>query len=180
MISNEQKRTAKQRAVTELKKFVAIAAYLWVLFSVFEIHRVVVLRQAHVSSSVPGYRIGFAAVNAFVLGKVIVLGQALHAGKRLKTTRLIDSVLYKSGVFAFLLVFCDIVEEIIVGLLHGKSIAVSIPQLGGGGVIGVILVGIMAFVVLIPLFLFTELGRVIAKDNLHSIILRDGSRANAA
>jgi hypothetical protein len=181
MISGEQKRTAKKRAVIELKNFVAIAAYLWVLFSVFEIHRVVILRQAHASSlSGLGYRVGFAAVNALVLGKVILLGQALHAGERLRKTRLIHSVLYKSGVFAFLLICFDIGEEVIIGLLHGKSIAASIPQLGGGGVVGVLLVGIMAFVVLIPLFLFTELERVIGKDNLHSIILHNGSTANAA
>jgi hypothetical protein len=167
--------------VTELKNFVAIAAYLWVLFSLFEIHRVVVLRQAHASFlSGSGYRVGFAAVNALVLGKVILLGQAIHAGERLRRTRLIQSVMYKSGVFAFLLVCFDMVEEVIIGLLHGKSIATSIPQLGGGGIVGVSLVGIMVFVVLIPLFLFTELERVIGKDKLHSIILHKDSTANAA
>jgi hypothetical protein len=72
------------------------------------------------------------------------------------------------------------VEEVIIGLLHGKSIATSIPQLGGGGIVGVSLVGIMVFVGLIPLFLFTELERVIGKDKLHSIILHNDSTANAA
>lgn len=181
MLSGEQKRTTTKRALIELKRFVATAAYLWVLLSLFEIHRVVVLRQAHASPlSGSGYRLGFAVVNAFVLGKVIVLGQALHAGERLKRRRLIQSVLYQSGLFAALLVCFDILEEVIVGLLRGKSFAASIPQLGGGGLIGVLLVGIMAFVVLIPLFLFTELQRAIGQDNLHSIILRNGSKANAA
>src|SRR5436309_807493 len=133
MISGEQKQTAKSRAVTELKNFVAIAAYLWVLFSLFEIHRVIVLRQAQASSlSGSGYRVGFAAVNALVLGKVMLLGQAIHVGERLRKTRLIQSVLYKSGAFAVLLVCFDVVEEVIIGLFYGKSVATSIPQLGGG------------------------------------------------
>ena len=181
MISEEQKRRAKNRAVAELKKFFAIAAYLWVLLSLFEIHRLVVLREADASPrSGSVYRVGFAAVNALVLGKVIVLGRALHAGERLERRRLIHSVMYQSCVFALLLVCCELVEEVIIGLLHGKSFAASIPQLGGGGVVGPMLVGIMAFVVLIPLFLFTELERVIGKDNLHSIILHNHSKTNAA
>jgi hypothetical protein len=181
MISGDQKLKIRHRAATELRRFVAIAAYLWVLLSVFEIHRVVVLRQAHASSlSGSGYRFGFALVNALVLGKVILLGQVLHAGERLREARLMHSVMYKAGVFALLLVCFEVVEEVMIGLLHGKSIIASIPQLGGGGVLGVLLLGIMAFVVLIPLFLFTELERVIGKDNLHSIIMHNDSKTNAA
>jgi hypothetical protein len=179
MLSNEQKRKAKERATTELKKFVAIALYLWIFLSLFEIHRFVVLRQAH-AASLSGYRIGFAAINALVLGKVILIGQAFHAGEPLRERRLIHSVLYKSAVFALLLLCFDIVEEVIVGLIHGKSMVASIPQLGGGGLEGKILVGVMAFVVLIPFFLFTELERVLGKDSLHSLILRKQSTSKAA
>ena len=169
MISAEQKRKAKERAASELKRFAAIALYIWIFLSVFEIHRFVVLREVH-AGSLYGYRIGFAAVNALVMGKVILIGQALHAGERLREKRLIQSVLYKSAVFALLLVCFDIVEEAIVGLIHGKSLVASIPQLGGGGLEGKILVGIMAFVVLIPFFLFTHLEQVLATDTLRSLI----------
>jgi hypothetical protein len=178
MISVEQKRKARERAATELKKFVAIALYLWVFLSLFEIHRFVVLRQAN-ATALSGYRLGFPAVNALVLGKVILIGQALHAGERLSDKRLIYSALYKSAVFALLLVCFNVVEEVIIGLIHGKSIAASIPQLGGGGLGGMILVGIMAFVVLLPFFLFTGLERILGKDSLHSLILRSGSKAHA-
>jgi hypothetical protein len=78
-----------------------------------------------------------------------------------------------------LLVCFNVVEEVIVGLIHGKSIAASIPQLGGGGLEGMILVGIMAFVVLLPFFLFTELERILGKDSLYSLILRSRSKAHA-
>jgi len=172
-------RKAEERAATELKKFVAIALYLWVFLSLFEIHRVVVLREAN-AASLSGYRIGFAAVNALVLGKVILIGQAVHVGERLSEKRLIYSALYKSAVFALLLICFDIVEEVIVGLIHGRSIVASIPRLGGGGLEGEILVGVMAFVVLIPFFLFTELERVLGKGSLHSLILHNRSTSKAA
>ena len=179
MISADQKRKAKERAVSELKRFVAIALYIWVFLTLFEIHRFIILRQVH-AASLSGYRIGFAALNALVMGKVMLIGEALHAGERLSRKRLIQSVLYKSAVFALLLVCFDVVEETIINLIHGQSLIASIPQLGGGGVEGRILVGIMAFVMLIPFFLFTELERVLGADTLHSMILQNKPEAEAA
>jgi hypothetical protein len=46
------------------------------------------------------------------------------------------------------------------------------PSLGGGGVEGMLLVGLMVFIVLIPFFSFTEVARVIGEDELVSIILK--------
>jgi hypothetical protein len=175
MISSEQKRKAKERVISELKKYVVITFYIWVFLSVFEIYRFVVLREAHITYF-SGYRIGIAAVNALVMGKVILIGQALHAGERLSEKRLIQSVLYKSAVFALLLVCFDIIEEVIVGVIHGKSLVASIPQPGGGGLEGKILVGIMAFIVLIPFFLFSELERVLGADTLRSLIFKNRSK----
>ena len=43
-----------------------------------------------------------------------------------------------------------------------------------------VLFGMMAFVVLIPFFLFTEVQKVIGRETLHSLILRERSKADAA
>jgi hypothetical protein len=179
MISNEQKRKAKERAATELKKVIAIAFYLWVVLSLLEIHRFVVLREVS-QTSLPGYRIGFAAINALILGKVIVIGQTLHVGEQLNEKSVVYSASFKSALFALLLVCFNIAEEVIVGVIHGKSIVASIPQMGGGGLEGKLLVGVMAFVLLIPFFLFTEVQRVLGRDKLHSLIIQKRSKADAA
>ena len=67
---------------------------------------------------------------------------------------------------------CDILEEVLVGVFHHKSIAESIPTLGGGGVEGALLVGLMVFIVLIPFFSFMEIARAIGEDELLSIIFK--------
>ena len=180
-MSSQPTRTTKikERAVSELKKYAAIAFYLWILFSLFEIHRYAVLREFNLSS-LSGYKIGFALVNALIMGKVILIGEALHVGEQLSEKRLIFSVLFKSAAFALLVVCFDIVEEVIVGMIHGKSLAASIPQMAGGGLEGKALFGMMAFVVLIPFFLFTEVQKVIGRETLQSLILRERSKADAA
>ncbi len=180
MISDQQKRKVKERAVDELKRYAAIAVYLWVLFSMFEIHRYAVLRTVEHGASVSGYRIGFAAVNALIMGKIILIGEALHLGERFSEKSIIYSVLFKSVMFALFAISCNIVEGVIVGLIHGTSIVASIPQMGGGGLEGMALFGIMAAIVLIPFFLFTEVQRLLGKDRLHSLILQKRSKADAA
>ena len=65
-------------------------------------------------------------------------------------------------------------------MIHGKSLVASLPQIAGGGVAGMALFAGMAFVVLIPFFLFSEVQRVIGKEKLHALILEDRAKARAA
>jgi hypothetical protein len=180
MISDQPKRKIKERAASELKKYAVIVLYLWVLLSVLELHRFVVLRELHLKSF-SGYRIGFAAVNALIVGKFVSIGEAFHVGERLSGKKLIIySVLFKSAVFAVFVVCLEFVEEIIVGLIHGKSFSASIPQLGGGGLEGAMLVGVIVFVVLIPLFLLTEVQKAVGKERLRSFMLQERPKRDAA
>ena len=178
-ISDQQKQKVKEKAISEVRRFAAIVSYLWVLLSLFELHRFAVLREVHQTSD-SGYRFGLAAINAFVLGKVILIAQDLHLGERFGEKRIVNSALFKSAVFALLLVCFDVLEEVIVGVIHGKSVAASVPQIGGGGLEGKVIVGIIGFVVLIPFFLFTEMQRVLGKGELHSLIFRNRPKADAA
>jgi predicted ABC-type sugar transport system permease subunit len=180
-MSDQQKSKAKlkERAASELKRYAVIVLYLWVLFGLFELHKYAVLREVNLAS-LSGWKLGFALVNALILGKVILIGEAFHVGEQLSEKRLIYSVLFKSASFAALVVCFDIVEDTIVGLIHGKSVAASIPPLGGGGLEGKMLYGFMAFVVLIPFFLYTEIQEAIGKEKLHALILNERAKADAA
>jgi hypothetical protein len=69
-----------------------------------------------------------------------------------------------------LLLLFDILEAVIVGMLHGKTFPQSIPQLGGGGLEGKIIVGTIMFFFGIPFFAFTEARRVVGKDEMRSLM----------
>lgn len=171
----EKKHQIKEKAIDELKRYAVISAYLWVLFSMFEVHRYAVLKEFHVTSD-SGYRIGFALVNALLMGKIFLIGESLHVGERVKTTRLVHSVLFKAVMFALFLIVFQLIEEAIVGLIHGRSIAASVP----GGMDRKIVEGVMAFVVLIPFFLYAEVQKVIGKERMHAMILEKKTDLNAA
>ena len=112
-----------------------------------------------------------------ILGKVILIGEAFHVGNQFGKTRLIYAVLFKSAVFAVLLICFNVIEEVIVGLIHGRSVVASVPKMGGGGLEGVILIGLLAFVTLIPFFLFIELEEVVGRERLFSLIFRKRFKA---
>jgi len=164
---HEKTHQLKQKAIEETRRLFFITAYLWALFTVFEVHRVAVLRAASVPYS---YRLGFALINALILAKVILIAEALNAGKRAAGTPMFEAVLFKSAIFVIILLCFNIVEDVLVGLFHGKTLGESMPNLAGGGIEGQLLVGIMMFVVLIPFFAFTELRRAIGEEQFHDLI----------
>ena len=159
----------KQKALEEVKRLLVITAYLWALLSVFEVHRLGVLRAQHIPYS---YRVGFFLINPLVLAKVILIADALHAGRRAAGATMLAAVTIKSGIFAMILICFNIVEDILVGLFHGKTVAESLPELAGGALEGQLIVGPMIFVVLIPFFGFAELRRAIGQDAFDDLVFR--------
>ncbi len=170
------KHALKEKALVEAKSFSVIVGYLWVLFSLLEAHKWMILRQHNLSSEL-GYKVGFGLINAIVLGKVIFIAEALQAGEHLRNRPLIYPILYKSAVFSTILICFHIVEGVLIGMFHGKTIAQSIPEIGGGGLVGILIVGAFMFVVLIPFFAFMEFGRVLGEDELKSLLF--GRRTKA-
>jgi hypothetical protein len=168
-MTNPEKPTVKQRVVSGVKEYALIVSYLWIVLLLLELYKFAIYRELNQAYRID-YKIGFALINALVLGKVILLGEDFHVAERLKGKRLFYSILFKSAVYAVLLVCFNVLEEVIVGMWHGKTLAQSIPQVGGGGLEGELIVGTILFVVLIPFFAYTELRRGLGKDHLHSLM----------
>jgi hypothetical protein len=158
-------KTLKQRAYREMKEFLLIAFYLWVVFIVFEVHKSVVLRQ-RLTDSASRF---FAIVNALALGKVILIARDLHFAEAFKKAPLIYRTLLKSAAFTVLLAGFKILEDAAIGLYRGQSLSQSIADIGGGTLRGILSLTAIMFVVLIPFFAFTELQEVLGEGKLEQI-----------
>ena len=169
---SERKMTLKEKAAFQLKEFLAMFVYLWLLLALFVIHRSIILAEQHLNYQAQG----FAIVNALILAKIMLIGEDLHLGNRFRDKPLVYSILYKSLVFAVFFICFHIFEEMVVGVFRGKTIAQSLPTLGGGSLQGIMSVGAIVFVSLIPFFAFREIGRVIGKRELWSLLLSPGTR----
>jgi hypothetical protein len=161
------------KIINELKKFLGMAVYLWVMFGLMALHASVVLAERHIS-----YKFyGFAIVNSLILAKVMLIAEDLHLGETFKERPLVYPILYKAILFAIVFICFDVAEEVLLGLIRGKTVAQSIPDVGGGSPSGVFFVAIILSVGLIPFFAFREIGRVIGKHELRSLIFTDGGQS---
>jgi hypothetical protein len=164
----ERKTKLKEKAVSELKEYAFVSFYLWVFLAMFVEFKSITLAKEHIDFVTRGV----ALINALVLGKFLLIAKAFHPGKRIEDAPLIYPTLLKSAILAAIVAVLKIIEEIIVGQFHGKSVAESVADLGGGSGKTFLVETVMLFVVLIPLTAFGELGRVVGEEKVHGLFLR--------
>ena len=124
-VAAAQKRSLKTAVLDEAKSFIGIFIYLSIVFGLLSLHEWVVLSSQNIN-----YRFyGIALINALVLSKVILLAEGFKFADRFKNKPLAYSVVYKSIAFTVLLFVAYVVEEVLVGLFHGKSSTESFRRL---------------------------------------------------
>jgi hypothetical protein len=168
--------TLKQKAYHELKEFLLISFYLWVVFGLFLLYKSVILNDEHIGVLANG----FALINALALGKIMLIAKALHLGEWVDGAPLIYPTLLKSALFSLVLAFFKILEEAAVGLYHHRSFYESIADLGGGSLKGILTLTLLLFVMLVPFFGFTELQGVLGDGKLAQVFFHSRPLENPA
>jgi hypothetical protein len=74
---------------------------------------------------------GVALINAFVMAKVMLVAEDLNIGRRFEEKALAVAVRYKSIVFAAVFIGFRAVEDVVIGVLKGKTFWESVPGFGG-------------------------------------------------
>lgn len=156
--------TLKQKLYRGLKDYLILTTYLWVIFALFDIYRSVLVAQYHIDVVAKG----FAIINALALAKIALVAREFKLDARLrpKGRPLIYPTLLNSAAFALLLAAFKLLEEVAVGLYHGRSFAASLTDWGAGSLKGILCLAGIFFVMLIPFFAFSELGVVLGDGKL--------------
>jgi len=161
-----RKLSLKERAIDELKKFAVIFLYLWVVFIVLLLHEWIVLSQNHI-----GFKFyGLAAINALLLGKIMLVAESFRFAERLNAKPLIYPIAYKSAAFTTMLFIAYILEEMIIGWFRGDGFLASMPPMGGG-ILSALSFWIIFALALVPFFAFKEVGRVLGPDKFRTMLL---------
>jgi hypothetical protein len=159
---NETKRTWKQRIFHLLKQGVVITCYLFVVFSLFDIHKSVILAEHQINL----VEFGLNFINAWALAKVILVGQELNLADHFRDAPLICPTLLKSFVYTVLIACLKILEAAIISRYRSKPFAECMDAFAGGSWKGLLTLTMVLFVVLIPFFAFGELRRVFGEPIL--------------
>jgi hypothetical protein len=165
---HSSKATLKQKAYEQLKEFVLIAGYLWVVFGLLILYKSAVLTEYRVDFAYHG----LALVNALALAKVMLVAKDFHLGERFNEAPLIYPTLIKSALFTTVLAGFKLLEDAALGLYRRETLRESISDLAGGTWKGILTLTLLLFVVLIPFVGFGELQRVVGKEKLVEFFFR--------
>jgi len=118
----DKKAHLKEKAAEELRLLVLITAYLAAVFAAFLTYRRIVSREFGVTA----FHYGYALLEALLIAKVILIGKAIGLGRKGTRRTLAWSVLRSSLAYGGLVAVFAILEHVIEGLLHGKTLAASL------------------------------------------------------
>jgi GYF domain 2 len=150
-----QKETLGQRARHELVEYLAISAYLFACFGSLLFYKSAILRNEGIEFAA----FGLALVKALILGKFILVLQAVKIGERGdKPSILLVDVIKMSFLFLIFLVALNAIEEIALGLFHGRAARDVLGEMAGGTLPEAIAVCVLLLLVLIPYFSFRGLA----------------------
>ena len=163
------KSSIAHKAAHELKQYAVISLYLYVCFGAMLLYKGAVLRAEGV-----GYApYGLAAIKALILAKFMLIGHALRIGERHTDRRLIQPILRKSFVFLGLLVVLDLIEEVGVGALHGRSATQVLTGIADGSWLEILATCIIIFLILVPYFAYREVDRILGERRLFRMMFLD-------
>ena len=163
---NASGKSLKARAYEELKEFLRMTIYLWVVFGLLILYKGVILAEYHIDIT----QHWMAIINALALAKVMLLAKDLHLGDRYNEEPLIYTILMKSALFTVVLTCFKILEDYVVGLFHHKSFQESLSELAGGTGKGILTLTALLFVILVPFVAYGELKRVMGEDKVAELM----------
>ena len=164
-------RSLKAKAADEFRRFLVLFFYLWILFGVFVLNQGVVLREHGINFAMQG----FAFFNALIFAKVVMLFEVFDPGRWLRKRPLIYPILYESVLLTVLFLVAHVLEKTIEGLLRGKTIADSLPGIGGGGLPGFVSITVILFIALIPFFGLRNLSLAMGEGRLYAMMFEKPS-----
>jgi hypothetical protein len=160
----------KQKALHEIIQYWVTFLYLAVFFGAFITYRRLVLAQYDISY----LHYGVSLLEALILAKVILIGDALHFGQKIEPMPLIYPTIYKAAIFTLWVGLFKLAEHTISGLFQGKGLAGGFDELEHEGMYAFLAKCVIIFSAFIPFFAFKELGRVMGEGRISQLFFRGG------
>ena len=163
--------SAKQKAIHEFWELAVIFSYLAFFFCALATYSMLLLREFHVKY----LTFAFALINAFVITKIILIGELAHLGRKHEGKPLYFSAIYKSVLFTLLVFAFHFLEEAIKGFVHRVDIAQAFQDIRIDDLLGR---SILVLCIFLPLFAFREIRRVLGEDRFRALFFhsRDSSK----
>ena len=159
-------RTAREKLVHEVTRFGLMFFYLWLVLGLFVLHEWIIRGEMGLDYQAQG----LAVINALVLAKVMLVAEDLEVDRGLRSQPIALMAVGEAALFAVVFLVFHILEALILGMLHGSTLARSVPHIGGGGFAGLAIVTTIMFVMLTPYFAFRDIARALGPGELRKLL----------
>ena len=164
----KKKRNWKKILFEELVEYWINVIYLALVFAAFTQYRRLVLAAHEITYT----HYWVAVIEALILAKVVMIGDALRLGRGLGRKPLVYPTLFRTLVFSLFVVGFTLVEHVIKSLWMGKGFTAGLVGFLGKGPHELLAGCLVVFVAFIPFFAFRELGRVLGEGKIWALFFR--------
>jgi hypothetical protein len=164
--ASEHRPNLRERAREELVSYAVVSAYLFVCFAAVLFYKSALLREEGVAF----LPLGIAAVKALVIGKFILIGEAVGVGTLVTSGTRLRAIVTKIVLLFLLLVALLIIEELIVGRVHGRSMAETLAEFAERPRQELLASCLLLLLILVPLVTVRELGRALGPGGLQQLL----------
>jgi hypothetical protein len=156
----------KARVVHELEEFVVTALLLALFLGALAEYRRVMMADVGLSYT----HWGIALIEALIVSKVILIGDALRLERRTERT-IFATAVQRAFVYGLLITAFEILEHSIRELLHGSSLA-DVRSLIAARAHDLAAYAFLAFAFLVLFFALREAGRLLGEEGLAVLLFR--------
>ncbi|MFO1020048.1 MAG: hypothetical protein U0903_05055 [Planctomycetales bacterium] len=142
--------------------------FLALFLVAFAWYRRLILAAYHIQYT--GY--WMPVIEAAILAKLIMLGEAMHIGQRFRTRPLAFVTVYRTVVFSLFVGLFLFIEHIADAMIHGKSAADGLDAIAKIGKDELLGSTIMTFAAFLPFFAMKEIERAFGAEKVRSLFFR--------
>ena len=151
-----------ERLREEATSFAIIALYLFVCFAIISYLKFSLLEVQGIAFA-PW---AFALIKALIIAKFMLVARALERRGAVEARPLIIPTITKAFAAFLVVLALLLVEELVVGRIHGRSFSQSWAEMGGVTTHEKIATSLIILLVMVPIFAFRALGDVIGLRTL--------------
>jgi len=166
----------KQRLREELRNYLIVSAYLFICFGVLQLYKAALLEEAGVNY----LPLGVAAVKALIVGKFLLIGDAIRARFQRRPGRLPGRIAMRVFWLLLILILLTIAEELIVGWIHGHSLVEMASEFHARSMTELLAEVLLMGLILVPLVSAAEVSRALGPGVLRSQFLRPANSGREA
>lgn len=160
----ENIQTLKDKLRREIAEYWANFIYLAIIFSVIATYRRLILASYDIDYS----HYGIAVIQAAILAKAIMLGDAFKLGQKLEHHALFYTTLYKTVMFSLWVIVFKICESTVKGLLHKEGLGGGIHEIFARDWHEILANSLIILASFFPFFAFREVRRINGDDKIVS------------